>query len=136
MGTPSSSTSSASRRRSDGKPGENDNHEGVPVELGAAANPPGFDAELMGLEAGDEQDVHGCTSPPTTPSPELAGTDVAYTVTVNDIRKRACCRSSTTSSRRTSASSTRSRRCARGCAQDLEHEAREAAERAGARRRC
>src|SRR5438046_2936401 len=37
------------RRDPSGKP---DVHKDVTVELGAKANPPGFDAQLLGLEAG------------------------------------------------------------------------------------
>src|SRR6185503_20379454 len=37
------------RREPDGKA---ETHKGVSVELGASANPPGFDQELVGLEPG------------------------------------------------------------------------------------
>ena len=98
------------------------------VELGAKANPPGFDEQLLGLEVGATKsfDIH---YPADYPIGELANTDVSYTVTVKAHQAPRPARSSTTSSRRTSASSRRSTRCARACAQDLEHEARHAAER-------
>ena len=34
-----------------------DRHEGVSIEIGSKANPPGFDAQLIGLSPGDE-DLH------------------------------------------------------------------------------
>ena len=43
------------RKDADGKP---DRHEDVSLELGAPANPPGFDAQLIGLSAGDDEDLH------------------------------------------------------------------------------
>ena len=84
------------------------------VELGAQANPPGFDEQLLGLDGRRDQDVRRCTIPPTTRSRSWPDTTVTYTVTVKAIRKRRRARSSTTSSRRTSASSRRSTRCGAG----------------------
>jgi trigger factor len=71
----------------EGKPGEKSKHERVPVELGAAANPPGFDAELTGLAAGAAKSFR-LRFPDDYSVPELASTDVDYSVTVHDIRKR------------------------------------------------
>jgi trigger factor len=71
----------------EGKPGEKSKHERVPVELGAAANPPGFDAELTGLAAGASKSFR-LRFPDDYSVPELASTDVDYSVTVHDIRKR------------------------------------------------
>lgn len=67
--------------------GESDRHEAVTVELGSPANPPGFDAELIGLAPGDEKtfSVH---FPDSYPAQELAGTDVTYTVSVRAVRQR------------------------------------------------
>jgi trigger factor len=67
--------------------GETDHHDGIHIEIGAAANPPGFDANLIGLNSGDEKtfSVH---FPEDYAVKELANTDVAYKVKVNDIRKR------------------------------------------------
>jgi trigger factor len=64
-----------------------DKHENVPVELGAKANPPGFDEQLLGLEIGATKtfDVH---YPPDHPIGELAGTTVSYRVTVKGIKRR------------------------------------------------
>jgi trigger factor len=62
-------------------------HDGVNVELGAKANPPGFDEQLLGLNAGDTKEftIH---YPSDYPIGELAGTEVSYTVTVKAIKHR------------------------------------------------
>ena len=67
--------------------GETDRHDAVPVELGAPANPPGFDANLIGLSPGDERTfvVH---FPEDYAVQELANKDVTYTVKVKEIRHR------------------------------------------------
>jgi trigger factor len=67
--------------------GKVDKHTDVTVELGASANPPGFDAELLGLEAGGTKSftVH---YPADHPIGELANTDVSYTVTVKGLKRR------------------------------------------------
>jgi trigger factor len=67
--------------------GEGDHHDGVPIEIGAAANPPGFDAELMGMNPGDEKTftVH---FPEGYAVKELANTDVEYHVKVKELRHR------------------------------------------------
>ena len=70
------------------------------------ANPPGFDEQLLGLEAGRAK-TFSMHYPADYAIAELADTDVSYTVTVN-ASNAACCRSSTTSSRRISANSRRS----------------------------
>ena len=67
--------------------GTADTHKGVSVELGSTANPPGFDAELLGLGAGDSK-TFTIAFPADYPAAELAGTDVTYTVTVHGIKKK------------------------------------------------
>jgi trigger factor len=64
-----------------------DRHENVTVDIGAPANPPGFDQELAGLTPGAEKrfDV---TYPDDYTIKELAGTTVTYDVTVKGVRKR------------------------------------------------
>ena len=64
-----------------------DRHEGVTLELGAPTNPPGFDAELVGLNVGDEKtfNVH---FPEAYPVEEMAGKDVAYHVTIKELRHK------------------------------------------------
>jgi trigger factor len=72
------------RRDTKGAP---DTHKDVSIELGAKANPPGFDAQLLGLEVGATKsfDIH---YPPDYPIGELADTEVSYTVTVKGIKRR------------------------------------------------
>ena len=72
--------------RRDGK-GAPDTHTDVSIELGAKANPPGFDAQLLGLEVGATKsfDIH---YPQDYPIGELANTDVSYTVTIKGIKRR------------------------------------------------
>src|ERR671918_129140 len=67
--------------------GEVDRHENVSVELGASANPPGFDENLAGLTVGETKTfmVH---FPEDYTVPELANTDVTYTVTVKEVRRK------------------------------------------------
>jgi trigger factor len=64
-----------------------DHHHDVVVEIGAKANPPGFDDHLKGLEAGADKSftIH---YPEDYAIKEMAGTSVDYAVTVKDIRKR------------------------------------------------
>jgi FKBP-type peptidyl-prolyl cis-trans isomerase (trigger factor) len=90
--------------RRDGK-GAPDTHTDVSIELGAKANPPGFDAQLLGLEVGATKsfDIH---YPQDYPIGELANTDVSYTVTIKG-SSGAWYRNWTTSSPKTSATSTR-----------------------------
>jgi trigger factor len=71
----------------EGRPGEKTRHERVTVELGAPANPPGFDAEIVGLASGATKSFR-LRFPDDYAVAELAGTDVDYTVTVHEIRQR------------------------------------------------
>jgi trigger factor len=66
---------------------QSDKHDNVSVDIGAPANPPGFDEALAGLNAGDTKsfDVH---YPEDYTIKELAGTTVKYEVNVKAIRKR------------------------------------------------
>jgi trigger factor len=70
-----------------GKAGEKSRHERVPVEIGSAANPPGFDAELTGLTSGAAK-AFRLRFPDDYSVADLAGTDVDYSVKVHDIRRR------------------------------------------------
>ena len=70
-----------------GKAGDKEKHEGIPVEIGAASNPPGFDAELQGMSANETKSFR-LRFPEDYTVPELAATEVAYTVRLHDIRKR------------------------------------------------
>ncbi len=66
---------------------KDDHHHDVVVEIGAKANPPGFDDNLKGLEPGADKSftIH---YPDDYAVKELAGTSMDYSVKVKDIRKR------------------------------------------------
>ena len=69
-------------------PGDDaDHHDDVTANIGAAGNPPGFDANLIGLNAGDSKTftIH---FPDDYPAEEFRGADVEYSVTVKEIKKR------------------------------------------------
>jgi trigger factor len=81
-------------RTAEADPGEgegggrkSDTHENVTVDIGASANPPGFDDELMGLTGGEHKtfDIH---YPGDYAITELAGKTVSYDVTVKAVRTR------------------------------------------------
>jgi trigger factor len=67
--------------------GKVDKHADVAVELGASANPPGFDAQLLGLEV-ESTKSFTIQYPADHPIGELANTEVSYTVTVKAIKRR------------------------------------------------
>ncbi len=73
-------------RRDPGQAKAGHSHD-VPVEIGGKANPPGFDEQLMGLEAGAEKSftIH---YPEDYAVKEMANTEVGYSVKVKDIRKK------------------------------------------------
>jgi trigger factor len=68
--------------------GSKEHHDNVTIELGASANPPGFDQQLLGLEPGAsktftvdypaDQQMHG----------DLAGKTVEYDITLKGIKRR------------------------------------------------
>jgi trigger factor len=66
---------------------QTDTHDNVTVEVGAPANPPGFDEELAGLSAGESK-TFDVVYPGDYTIAELAGTTVNYGVTIKAIRKR------------------------------------------------
>jgi trigger factor len=72
------------RRDAGGTP---DNHTDVNIELGAKANPPGFDEQLLGLEVGAHKEftLH---YPGDYAITELANTDVSYKVAVKGLKRR------------------------------------------------
>ena len=72
------------RRDADGAP---DTHSDVSIEMGAKANPPGFDEQLLGLEVGATKSftLH---YPADYTITELANTDVSYTVTIKGLKRR------------------------------------------------
>jgi len=67
--------------------GKVDHHEGVSIELGAAANPPEFDQNLVAMNVGEEKTfvIH---FPEDYSVAEMANTDVTYRVTVKEIRRK------------------------------------------------
>jgi trigger factor len=67
--------------------GTSDTHADVAVELGATANPPGFDEQLLGLEVGATKtfDVH---YPSDYAIEELRDKTLTYTTTIKDIKRR------------------------------------------------
>jgi trigger factor len=67
--------------------GHVDHREGVTVQLGATGNPPGFDAQLLGLNEGDSK-TFAVQFPEDYSVPELANTQQTYSVTVKGIRRR------------------------------------------------
>ena len=62
-------------------------HDNVTIEVGAAANPPGFDEQLTGLEIG-AQKTFSIQYPADYATAELAGTGVEYSVTLKSIKLR------------------------------------------------
>jgi trigger factor len=67
--------------------GKSEPHNDVTIQVGSPANPPGFDANLVGLNAGDSKtfEVH---FPADYTVKELAGTTVSYAVKAKEIRHR------------------------------------------------
>jgi trigger factor len=59
----------------------------VSIELGAGANPPGFDAHLSGSRAGDTR-AFTVTYPPDYEVQELAGATVDYDATIKGVRRK------------------------------------------------
>lgn len=66
---------------------QTDKHNDVTVEIGATANPPGFDEQLVGLHEGAEK-TFDVRYPDDYSIQELAGTTVSYSVSIKAIRKR------------------------------------------------
>jgi trigger factor len=67
--------------------GEVDKHETVNIELGAPSNPPGFDDQVIGMTPGGTKSFT-ITYPADYAIAELAGGTVDYTVTLKEIKKR------------------------------------------------
>jgi trigger factor len=69
-------------------PGEDeDKHEDVSIDLGAPANPPGLDDEIVGLSAGDSK-TFTLRYPDDYANGDLAGTAVAYSVTIKGLKRK------------------------------------------------
>jgi trigger factor len=67
--------------------GESNSHKDVSIALGAKANPPGFDAQLLGLEPGQTR-TFTIEYPADYAIEELRGTSVEYTAAVTAIKRR------------------------------------------------
>jgi trigger factor len=72
------------RKDPDGKTDKQDN---VSIELGAKANPPGFDEQLLGVQAGQTK-TFSIRYPADYTITELANTEVSYTVVARELRRR------------------------------------------------
>jgi trigger factor len=107
--------------------GTTDSHKDVNVEIGAAANPPGFDEQLLGLEVGATK-TFSIHYPSDYAIPELAGTDVEYTVAVKALKRRKLPELDDEFAKDLGAFETLDALRAR-VREDLEHEARHAADR-------
>ncbi|MBI2187518.1 MAG: trigger factor [Acidobacteria bacterium] len=70
-----------------GPDGKTDHHDEVSIQLGAAGNPPDFDANLLGLDVGASR-TFTIRFPDDYAVAELAGTDQTYAVTIRSIRRR------------------------------------------------
>lgn len=79
------SVSTDGKKKNDSRPP--DVHKDVNIELGAKANPPGFDEQLLGLVAGATK-TFTLHYPSDYAIGELAGTDVSYSVTVKGLKRR------------------------------------------------
>ena len=70
-----------------GAPAAPERHADVTIEIGGAANPPGFDAEIAGLGAGEEK-TFTVTFPSDYAVASLAGSEVEYSVSVKGIKAK------------------------------------------------
>ena len=64
-----------------------DRHDGVSIEIGASANPPGFDDQVIGMTVGEEKHFP-LVYPEDYSMSELAGKSANYVVTLKGIKKR------------------------------------------------
>lgn len=71
----------------DGVPFEGGTAQGQPLVIGSGSFIPGFEEQLIGLNAGDEKDVE-VTFPEDYHAPELAGQDAVFHCVINKIQTR------------------------------------------------
>jgi trigger factor len=71
----------------DGNKGPEDKHQQASIEMGAAANPPGFDEQVIGMAVGETK-AFTLTYPNDYGAEDLAGTTLECTVTVHEIKRR------------------------------------------------
>jgi trigger factor len=67
--------------------GHTDTHKDVNVEIGGSANPPGFDEHLLGLEPGAAR-TFTIRYPSDYGVAELAGAEMSYTIAVKSVKRR------------------------------------------------
>ena len=67
--------------------GQSEPHNGVTIELGSQANPPGFDANLVGMNPGEQKEFK-VTFPGEYPVAELQNNDLTYNVTIKEVRRK------------------------------------------------
>jgi len=79
-------TAAAATAEGPAEPGT-DRHDGVTVDIGGSANPPGFDENLIGLPVGESK-TFDISYPADYTISELAGTTVTYEVEVKAIRTK------------------------------------------------
>ncbi len=72
----------------EGESAPKEHHENVTIELGASANPPGFDEHLVGLEPGAAAGFTVVYPADAEKHGELAGKSVEYAITVKSIKRR------------------------------------------------
>ncbi len=75
------------RREGTSSDGKTDKHENVSIEIGAPINPPGFDEQVIGMNAGDAK-TFAVHFPEDYAVEDMRNTDLTYTVTVREIRQR------------------------------------------------
>jgi trigger factor len=66
---------------------EPERHADITIEIGGAANPPGFDTEIEGLQAGDAR-TFTIAFPADYTVEELAGTSVEYSIDVKGLKEK------------------------------------------------
>lgn len=71
----------------DGVAFEGGKGEGHPLEIGSGAFIPGFEEQLVGMNAGETKDIQ-VTFPEQYHAADLAGKEVTFKVTVNEIKKK------------------------------------------------
>ncbi len=69
------------------EPEEPESHDGVPAEIGAAGNPPGFDEGLLGVTPGTKKTFE-VAFPSDYEVEEMAGARVEYAIDVTGLRRR------------------------------------------------
>ncbi len=69
-------------------PGPKEHHDGVTIEIGASANPPGFDEQLIGLEPGASKTFTVDYPADDEKHGDLAGKTVEYAITVKAVKRR------------------------------------------------